>query len=132
MARILLRRRISIALHLIGAFFQNSWDIDQEQRAGSDSRENVCYRFSVVNADDAEKPRQNNGKRNQQNHFAQKRQKQGDFRLSQSHKGGLTTHLKAKDKHTEHIDGHTSLYQRNQLRIVREHTPKESRETDDQ
>ena len=66
MACILLRRRISIALHLIGAFFQNFWDIDQEQRAGSDSRENVCYRFSVVNADDAEKPRQNNGKRNQQ------------------------------------------------------------------
>ena len=72
--------------------------------------------------------RQNKNERNQQNHFAQYREEEGNPRFSQRDKRLLAGDLRAEDEGHGHIDAQGSQGVRAELRVRSKHFGKQLRE----
>lgn len=69
--------------HLLG---ENLSDVQQEEGAGGENGEDIRHGLGIVNAHNAEKPRQNQGEGDQKDHLTKKGDAEGDLCLAKSRK----------------------------------------------
>ena len=114
--------------HLCESFLRKNFpDIAEKQRNGSDNGADICDRFRIVNAHNAEEMRQNECKRDQKNDFPEQCDKKRNLRLAKTEKGTLYAALQAENCHAGNVDRKHFYHNSNQLRIRGEKTGEKSR-----
>ena len=82
--------------HLLG---ENLSDVQQEEGAGGENGEDIRHGLRIVNAHNAEKPRQNQGEGDQKDHLTKKGDAEGDLSPGQV-PGKSSGHRSGRQKRT--------------------------------
>ena len=109
--------------HLLG---ENLSDVQQEEGAGGENGEDIRHGLRIVNAHNAEKPRQNQGEGDQKDHLTKKGDAEGDLCLAKSQERALDTALDAKNGHACDVDGQDFFHQGDEILIRRKKSGKKT------